>query len=72
MKSKEFDEKFEADEDITGILDLLESRLSGHEQRKEEKEILEAVEKGEWQSVENLPDELSHYRQYAEAKLKKT
>jgi hypothetical protein len=34
MKAREFDEKFESDEDITGFLDLSEARRPGHEQRR--------------------------------------
>ena len=34
MKAKEFDEKFEDGEDITGLLDLSEARRPGHEQRR--------------------------------------
>ncbi|MGH8001315.1 MAG: antitoxin [Brasilonema sp.] len=38
---------------------------------KNEKEILESVEQGEWQSVESLSSEISRYQQYAQADLKK-
>jgi len=38
---------------------------------KEEKELLESVEKGEWKSVVRLKSERSRYRQYAEATFKK-
>ncbi|MGH2415474.1 MAG: antitoxin [Microcystaceae cyanobacterium] len=38
---------------------------------KNEKEILESVEQGEWQSVESLSSEISRYQQYAQAALKK-
>lgn len=34
MKAREFDEKFEDGEDITGLLDLSEARRPGHEQRR--------------------------------------
>lgn len=38
---------------------------------KEEQELLNSVEQGEWQSVKDLPEKLDLYRQYAEANLKK-
>ncbi len=38
---------------------------------KQEKELLESVEKGEWKSVARLKSERSRYRQYAEATFKK-
>lgn len=38
---------------------------------KEEQELLNSVEQGEWQTVKNLPKELSRYQQYAETSLRK-
>lgn len=34
MKAKEFDEKFDAGEDITNALDLSQARRPGHDQRR--------------------------------------
>lgn len=34
MKAKEFDEKFEAGEDISEVLELSDARRPGHEQRR--------------------------------------
>ena len=38
---------------------------------KEEKDILDSYEKGEWQSVKNLNKEVEKHRQYARATLAK-
>jgi predicted DNA binding CopG/RHH family protein len=38
---------------------------------KEEQELLDSVEQGEWKAVKNLPKELSRYQQYAETSLRK-
>ena len=38
---------------------------------KEEKEILESFESGEWQSVKNVRKEIVKHQQYARATLKK-
>ena len=38
---------------------------------KEEKEILESFESGEWQSVKKLKKEIEKHQQYARATLKK-
>lgn len=34
MKAREFDEKFDVGEDITGALDLSQARRPGHDQRR--------------------------------------
>jgi predicted DNA binding CopG/RHH family protein len=39
--------------------------------KKEEQELLESVEAGEWQSVSNRDVEISRYREYAAATFKK-
>jgi predicted DNA binding CopG/RHH family protein len=38
---------------------------------QEERELLKAVERGEWQSVKNLEKERTRYQGYARATLKK-
>jgi len=38
---------------------------------KEEQELLESIESGEWQSVDNLEDEIKKYREIAKIHLKK-
>jgi len=38
---------------------------------KEEQELLESIESGEWQSVDNLEDEIKKYREIAKNTLKK-
>ena len=38
---------------------------------KEEKKLIESVEKGEWQSVENLSQEINRTRQSAEETFRK-
>lgn len=38
---------------------------------KEEKEILESFERGEWKPVENREEEIERHRQYAKNTLKK-
>ena len=38
---------------------------------KEEKEILDSIEKGEWVSVDNLKNEIKRYAKYAKNTLKK-
>lgn len=38
---------------------------------QEERELLTAVERGEWRSVRNLDKERTHYQGYARATLKK-
>ena len=38
---------------------------------KEEQELLESIESGEWQSVDNLEDEIKKHREIAKNTLKK-
>ena len=38
---------------------------------KEEKELLESYERGEWKSVKNLKEEIKKHREYARQTLKK-
>ena len=38
---------------------------------KEEKDILDSYEQGEWESVKNLDEEIEKYRRYARQTLKK-
>ena len=38
---------------------------------KEEREILESVEKGEWKSVENLNEVIKQYQEYAKTTFQK-
>jgi predicted DNA binding CopG/RHH family protein len=38
---------------------------------KEEQELLDSIESGEWQSVENLEDEIKKYQDIAKNTLKK-
>lgn len=38
---------------------------------KEEKEILESVERGEWKSVDDLPKRKAEFKEYAKATMKK-
>jgi predicted DNA binding CopG/RHH family protein len=33
----------------------------------EEQDLLDSIERGEWQSVPNLPQEIERYKRYAEA-----
>ena len=35
---------------------------------KDEKELLESVERGEWKSIPNLKKEIKRYQEYAKAK----
>jgi len=39
--------------------------------KKDEKELLDSVEKGEWRSVANLKGESSRYEEYAKATFRK-
>ncbi len=41
------------------------------EYTREELELLESIEKGEWKSIENLEDEKERYQKYASNTLKK-
>lgn len=38
---------------------------------KEEEALLESVERGEWRSVPDMPQEMQRYRQYATATFEK-
>ena len=38
---------------------------------KEEKELVESVEKGEWNSISDLKKEAKHYKEYAKATFRK-
>jgi predicted DNA binding CopG/RHH family protein len=42
-----------------------------HKLDKEEQELLESIESGEWQSVDNLEDEIKKHKEIAKNTLKK-
>lgn len=45
--------------------------MTTHEFEVEEKEILESYERGEWQSIATMEEELKHYQAYAAATIQK-
>ena len=45
--------------------------MSQHKLDKEEQELLDSIEKGEWKPVRNMKSEIRKYAEYAKTSLKK-
>jgi hypothetical protein len=70
MKSEEFDKKFDkGEEDITSLLDLSKTRRPIID--KEEQELLESFENGEWVRVANPEAEIRRHQDCARNTMEK-
>jgi predicted DNA binding CopG/RHH family protein len=70
IKAKEFDKKFDEGKDISKYLDTSKVKMKA-KLTKEEQEILDSFEKGEWVPVKNLAKRKTELMSYARNTLKK-